>query len=254
MPFQIWKEKAIYFSWSYHDLCCCDCYKISADIGYLFGDTKEHCRDFKGTRTGAAIVFVIGFWILDLANNTVQGPARALLADLSGPQQSNSANAIFCSWMAVGNVLGFSAGSTGNWHRWLPFLTTKACCEACGNLKGGLLVAVYETFATCDAFGAAHHGPYLAVISFLSIKGNAPLKTASYVLFAFLGFPHSVTYSVPFSVTAELTADTGGGQDDRISWSRPMGRSAFVSGILAIKKLPHLSRNSYKSSGFHGFG
>ncbi|KAK1302160.1 Sucrose transport protein SUT4 [Acorus calamus] len=55
---------------------------------------------------------------------------------------------------------------------------------------------------------------------------------------------------------------------DRISWSRPMGRSvwggnipafvlasisAFASGILAIKKLPHLSRNSYKSSGFHGF-
>ncbi|KAK1307101.1 Sucrose transport protein SUC3 [Acorus calamus] len=29
--------------------------------------------------------------------------------------------------------------------------------------------------------------------------------------------------------------------------------SAFASSILAIKKLPHLSRNSYKSSGFHGF-
>lgn len=67
---------------------------------------------FKGTRSRAAIVFVIGFWMLDLANNTVQvsfwrfttissgvddssrcytiiilcwqGPARALLADLSG--------------------------------------------------------------------------------------------------------------------------------------------------------------------------
>ncbi|KAK1289374.1 Sucrose transport protein SUT4 [Acorus calamus] len=29
--------------------------------------------------------------------------------------------------------------------------------------------------------------------------------------------------------------------------------SAIASGILAIKKLPHLSRNSVKSSGFHGF-
>lgn len=27
---------------------------------------------YKGTRTRAAIVFVIGFWMLDLANNTVQ--------------------------------------------------------------------------------------------------------------------------------------------------------------------------------------
>ncbi|GFZ00141.1 sucrose transporter 2 [Actinidia rufa] len=90
----------------------------------------------------AAFVFIIGFWMLDLANNTVQGPARALLADLSGPSQRNSANAIFCSWMAVGNILGFSAGASGNWHRWFPFLTTRACCEACGNLKAAFLVAV----------------------------------------------------------------------------------------------------------------
>lgn len=74
---------------------------FSADIGYILGDTKEHCRfinafdffffnstnininsmvtyhlckcsKFRGTRTRAAFVFVIGFWLLDLANNTVQ--------------------------------------------------------------------------------------------------------------------------------------------------------------------------------------
>ncbi|KAL7132882.1 hypothetical protein ABFS83_12G104700 [Erythranthe nasuta] len=115
---------------------------FSADIGYILGDTQEHCSTFKGTRTRAAIVFVIGFWMLDLANNTVQGPARALLADLSGPDQRNSANAIFCSWMAVGNILGFSSGASGNWHRWFPFLTSRACCEPCGNLKAAFLVAV----------------------------------------------------------------------------------------------------------------
>lgn len=115
---------------------------FSADIGYLLGDTKEHCSTFKGTRSRAAIIFVIGFWMLDLANNTVQGPARALLADLSGPDQRNTANAVFCSWMAVGNILGFSAGASGGWHRWFPFLTNRACCEPCGNLKAAFLVAV----------------------------------------------------------------------------------------------------------------
>ncbi|CAI0627783.1 unnamed protein product [Linum tenue] len=115
---------------------------FSADIGYLLGDTKEHCSTFKGTRTGAAIVFIIGFWMLDLANNTVQGPARALLADLSGPDQRNTSNAIFCLWMAVGNILGFSAGASGSWNRWFPFLMSRACCEACGNLKAAFLVAV----------------------------------------------------------------------------------------------------------------
>lgn len=122
---------------------------FSADIGYLIGDTKEHCSTFKGTRTRAAFVFIVGFWMLDLANNTVQGPARALLADLAGPDQRNSANAIFCSWMAIGNILGFLSGSSGNWHRWFPFLTTRACCEACGNLKAAFLVAVlFLTFCT----------------------------------------------------------------------------------------------------------
>ncbi|KAL6547135.1 sugar transporter [Orobanche minor] len=115
---------------------------FSADIGYILGDTKEHCSTFKGTRTRAAFVFVIGFWMLDLANNTVQGPARALLADLSGHDQRNSANAVFCSWMAVGNILGFSSGASGNWHRWFPFLTSRACCEPCANLKAAFLVAV----------------------------------------------------------------------------------------------------------------
>ncbi|CAL4967754.1 unnamed protein product [Urochloa decumbens] len=115
---------------------------FSADVGYILGDTTEHCRTYKGSRYRAAIVFILGFWMLDLANNTVQGPARALLADLSGPDQCNSANAIFCSWMAVGNILGFSAGASGSWHKWFPFLTTRACCEACGNLKAAFLVAV----------------------------------------------------------------------------------------------------------------
>ncbi|THU63117.1 hypothetical protein C4D60_Mb01t12350 [Musa balbisiana] len=89
---------------------------FSADIGAILGDTKEHCSNYKGPRWRAAAVFVIGFWMLDLANNTVQGPARALLADLSGPDQCNSANAIFCSWMALGNILGFTSGSSGLWH------------------------------------------------------------------------------------------------------------------------------------------
>ncbi|KAM0945296.1 putative MFS transporter superfamily [Dioscorea sansibarensis] len=115
---------------------------FAADIGYLLGDTDQDCHSYKGPRWRAAAIFVIGFWMLDLANNTVQGPARALLADLSGPDQCNSANAIFCSWMALGNILGFSSGANGHWHRWFPFLTTKACCEACGNLKAAFLVAV----------------------------------------------------------------------------------------------------------------
>lgn len=49
----------------------------SADIGGLLGDTGEN-------RTMAIVAFIIGFWLLDVANNMTQGPCRALLADLTG--------------------------------------------------------------------------------------------------------------------------------------------------------------------------
>ncbi|PRQ40816.1 putative major facilitator superfamily [Rosa chinensis] len=148
---------------------------FSADIGYLLGDTHEHCRTFKGTRTRAAFVFIIGFWLLDLANNTVQGPARALLADLSGPDQRNTANAVFCSWMAVGNILGFSAGASGNWHRWFPFLLSRACCEACGNLKAAFLIAVvFLLFCTLVTIYFAEEVP-LTAYQPMRISDSAPL-------------------------------------------------------------------------------
>lgn len=49
----------------------------AADLGWKFGDTKEH-------RRSAVAFFVFGFWILDVANNVTQGPCRALLGDLTG--------------------------------------------------------------------------------------------------------------------------------------------------------------------------
>ncbi|KAK8942063.1 Sucrose transport protein SUT1 [Platanthera guangdongensis] len=116
---------------------------FSSDIGYGLGDTdKQDCRVYNGPRWRAAFIFVAGFWMLDLSNNAVQGPARALMADLSGIHGCNAANAIFAAWMAIGNILGYSSGASGQWHKWLPFLTNRACCEACANLKGAFLVAV----------------------------------------------------------------------------------------------------------------
>jgi hypothetical protein len=42
------------------------------------------CSATTGPRWAAAAVYIVGFWFLDFANNTVQGPARAMMADLSG--------------------------------------------------------------------------------------------------------------------------------------------------------------------------
>lgn len=109
----------------------------SADIGYLMGDNLS-----QASRPRAIVVFVIGFWLLDLANNTLQGPCRALLADYTGKDQrrTRKANAFFSLFMAVGNILGFATGAYDNWGKWLGFTLTDACDTPCSNLKSAFLL------------------------------------------------------------------------------------------------------------------
>ncbi|TKY51510.1 Sucrose transport protein SUC2 [Spatholobus suberectus] len=119
----------------------------AADLGHMFGDSVT-----KKTRPRAIAIFVVGFWILDVANNMLQGPCRALLADLSAGHQrkTRNANAFFSFFMAVGNVLGYAAGSYSGLHHVFPFTKTKACDVYCANLKSCffLSIALLLTLAT----------------------------------------------------------------------------------------------------------
>ncbi|XP_054785461.1 sucrose transport protein SUC1-like [Prosopis cineraria] len=119
----------------------------AADMGYMFGDSLV-----KKTRPRAITIFVVGFWILDVANNMLQGPCRALLADLAAGDQrkTRTANSFFSFFMAVGNVLGYAAGSFSKLHKMFPFTMTKACDVYCANLKSCffLSIALLATVAT----------------------------------------------------------------------------------------------------------
>nr|GLL39422.1 sucrose transport protein SUC5-like [Ipomoea trifida] len=105
---------------------------FAADIGHAAGDQIG-----KASKPRAIIIFVVGFWVLDVANNTLQGPCRAFLADLSGGSASKmrSANAFFSFFMAVGNVLGYSAGSYADLYKHFSFSKTPVCDIYCANLN-----------------------------------------------------------------------------------------------------------------------
>ncbi|GAA0147867.1 hypothetical protein Leryth_027320 [Lithospermum erythrorhizon] len=105
---------------------------FAADFGHMAGDSLDG-----KVKTRAVAIFVVGFWVLDVANNTLQGPLRAFLADICNDDMdlAKSANA-FCSFfMGVGNILGYSAGSYGKLYTVLPFTKTAACDTYCANLK-----------------------------------------------------------------------------------------------------------------------
>ncbi|KAL5066273.1 hypothetical protein RYX36_028010 [Vicia faba] len=104
----------------------------AADIGRSLGDNIT-----KKTRPRAVVIFVLGFWVLDVANNMLQGPCRAFLGDLAkgDHRRMRTGNAFFSFFMAVGNVLGYAAGSYGKLYKIFPFSETKACDVFCANLK-----------------------------------------------------------------------------------------------------------------------
>ncbi|NP_001310700.1 sucrose transport protein SUC4 [Ricinus communis] len=138
-------------------LICCSVLIIghSADIGWLLGDRGE-------TRPRAIAVFIIGFWILDVANNMTQGPCRALLADLTGKdhRRTRVANAYFSLFMAVGNVLGYATGSFSNWFKVFPFTVTSACNIDCANLKSAFyLDIVFMVITTYMSITATKESP-----------------------------------------------------------------------------------------------
>ncbi|PKI62407.1 hypothetical protein CRG98_017213 [Punica granatum] len=112
---------------------------FAADLGHRFGDRLD--RPMKPFAVG---IFVVGFWVLDVANNMLQGPCRAFLADLSAGDHKRIAfaNIFFAFFMAVGNVAGYGLGTVSGLHRFLPFTKTAACDVYCANLKTLFLVDI----------------------------------------------------------------------------------------------------------------
>ncbi|GAU26834.1 hypothetical protein TSUD_289390 [Trifolium subterraneum] len=96
----------------------------AADLGHSLGDDLT-----KKTRPRAVVIFVLGFWILDVANNMLQGPCRAFIGDLAAGdhRRMRTGNGLFSFFMAVGNVLGYAAGSYNKLHEKFPFTQTIAC-------------------------------------------------------------------------------------------------------------------------------
>ncbi|KAI3991407.1 hypothetical protein MKX01_006706 [Papaver californicum] len=120
---------------------------FAADLGHSLGDSLGDTSSLASSSKPKVIsitIFILGFWILDVANNMLQGPCRALLADLTGTDQrrTRTANAFYSFFMAVGNILGFAAGSYTNLYKFLPFSKTEACDVYCANLKTCFFMAV----------------------------------------------------------------------------------------------------------------
>ncbi|KAK5577990.1 hypothetical protein RB653_002938 [Dictyostelium firmibasis] len=85
-------------------------------IGSYLGDNEQK-------KTVAISIAIIGFWILDLSNNAVQAPCRALLVDIAAPSQQSLGSSLFSLMLGTGNLLGYMMGSI-DLVRMVPFMKT----------------------------------------------------------------------------------------------------------------------------------
>ncbi|CAN0913128.1 Sucrose transport protein SUC5 [Linum grandiflorum] len=112
----------------------------AADIGHYYGDSLDKDKP----RVRAIVVFIFGFWVLDVSNNVLQGPCRALLGDLSGDNQrlTRFSNSLYSFFMGAGNILGYLAGAQDGLHTYtiFRFANSVACDKYCANLKALLIV------------------------------------------------------------------------------------------------------------------
>ncbi|KAK9271282.1 hypothetical protein L1049_026872 [Liquidambar formosana] len=169
----------------------------SADIGGLLGDRPD-----AETKPRAVVAFVIGFWLLDVANNMTQGPCRALLGDLTGKdhRRTRVANAYFSLFMALGNVLGFATGSFNGWFKIFPFTMTSSCNADCANLKSAFFLDIsIIAITTYISVSAAQETPLSSASGSLHF-GEERAEQSSHTQEAFLWELFGTLRYLPWSV------------------------------------------------------
>lgn len=79
------------------------------NIAALLGDPVKTTG---GGSTVGLIIALMAFWVVDIFTNTLQGPARALLADVVPAERQLDGNAAFAVANGAGKIIGYAAGSS----------------------------------------------------------------------------------------------------------------------------------------------
>nr|CAB3466655.1 unnamed protein product [Digitaria exilis] len=161
---------------------------FSSDLGRLFGDDITPGK----IRLGAILVYLVGFWLLDVGNNATQGPCRAFLADLTenDPRRTRIANAYFSLFMALGNILGYA---TGAYSGCIPYAMAASRVENLGLGQGLAMGILNLAIVIPQVIVSLGSGPWDQLFG----GGNAPAFAvaagASFIggLVAILGLPRA---------------------------------------------------------------
>ncbi|KAK6130551.1 hypothetical protein DH2020_035697 [Rehmannia glutinosa] len=229
----------------------------ASDIGWLLGDRGQK-------KMRAVVAFVIGFWLLDVANNMTQGPCRALLADLTGKTTVYLPGTVWIILLVTGLT----------WIGWFPFLlfdtdwmgreiyggkpnegmnySNGVRMGSLGLMLNSVILGITSLFMEklCRKWGAGFTWGvsnilmslcFVAMLAITAIRSNMNIDghlppdgviVASLIVFAFLGIPLAVIVSLGSGPWDQLF---GGGNSPAILIA---AISAFAGGLIAILAIP----------------
>ena len=93
-------------------ICCCVgmlLIAFSVDLGNLFGDKADGLHP--GDHVAGIVFAILGFWIMNLFVNTIQGPARAIVVDLAPADRQQDGNAMASGVMGMAAILANVIGA-----------------------------------------------------------------------------------------------------------------------------------------------
>jgi len=105
----------------------------SVILGQLMGDETSSPDPHK--HIAGVTLAIVGLWIINLAANVMQGPGRALIADIIPPESQNLGNAMVVNTMAMANIIANVVGAqfleTSDPYRYLFFIGAAFTGLAC---------------------------------------------------------------------------------------------------------------------------
>eukprot|EP01117_Protostelium_nocturnum_P000043 TRINITY_DN10130_c0_g1_i1.p1 TRINITY_DN10130_c0_g1~~TRINITY_DN10130_c0_g1_i1.p1 ORF type:complete len:511 (-),score=163.11 TRINITY_DN10130_c0_g1_i1:106-1638(-) len=91
-------------------------------LGVALGDEPQSSTTQQVTQVRSIVIAMLGIWILDLSNNMMQGPLRALLVDVAPADQQNLGGSLFSGMIGAGSIVGFLIAA-GKWDKWFTFVS-----------------------------------------------------------------------------------------------------------------------------------
>jgi solute carrier family 45 protein 1/2/4 len=159
----------------------------------------------KAERAGAMAAAIVGLWIIDMSNNALAGPCRALIADIAPVEQQRLGNALMAVWSSIGSVIGFLICAIP-WAHAFPTLQSPLCRLQCADLRVvATICAVTLLFTSALTIGTTPEVPLTRGHAHAPEGERSPLGLVRKIVYTLFHMPPALARVCAFQFVSWLS-------------------------------------------------